>query len=92
MEMNYVKSRNKSKNYREIWKNAKDTGSVEVQIALLTERINTLTPHLSNNKQDVHSKRGLMKIIGKRRRLLKYVRNQEEGRYQKLIKELGIRK
>jgi small subunit ribosomal protein S15 len=73
-------------------KNAKDTGSVEVQIALLTERINTLTPHLSNNKQDVHSKRGLMKIIGKRRRLLKYVRNQEEGRYQKLIKELGIRK
>jgi small subunit ribosomal protein S15 len=82
----------KAKITEKFGKNAKDTGSVEVQIALLTERINTLTPHLSNNKQDVHSKRGLMKIIGKRRRLLKYVRNQEEGRYQKLIKELGIRK
>jgi small subunit ribosomal protein S15 len=73
-------------------KNGKDTGSAEVQVAILTERIKTLTPHLASNKQDVHSKVGLMKIIGKRRRLLKYIKNKDEAGYQKLIKELGIRK
>lgn len=69
-----------------------DTGSPEVQIALLTERITYLTDHFKTHKQDHHSRRGLLKLVSKRRRLLDYVRSHDVGRYRKIINELGIRK
>jgi len=69
-----------------------DTGSTEVQIALLTERINQLTGHMADNRHDYSSQRGLLKLVGKRRRLLTYLSKEDIGRYHKLIKELGLRK
>ncbi|MEI6700476.1 MAG: 30S ribosomal protein S15 [Actinomycetota bacterium] len=69
-----------------------DTGSPEVQIALLTDRITRLTEHLRAHKHDHHTRRGLMKIIGKRRRLLDYVRENDVERYRTIIAELGIRR
>ncbi len=69
-----------------------DTGSPEVQIALLTERINGLTEHLKTHKKDHHSRRGLLKMVGKRRRLLTYLQDKEVNRYRSLVKELGLRK
>ena len=69
-----------------------DTGSPEVQIALLTERISLLTEHLKVHKGDHHTRRGLMKIIGRRRRLLDYVRNNDVERYRTIIGRLGIRR
>ncbi|WP_130473060.1 30S ribosomal protein S15 [Candidatus Magnetaquicoccus inordinatus] len=69
-----------------------DTGSPEVQVALLTERINNLTEHLRSNLKDHHSRRGLLKMVGLRRRLLTYVRGQDVERYQRLIKRLNLRK
>ncbi|MDH5493215.1 MAG: 30S ribosomal protein S15 [Myxococcales bacterium] len=69
-----------------------DTGSPEVQIALLTERITYLTDHFKTHKQDHHSRRGLLKLVSRRRRLLDYVRDRDVGRYRKIIGELGIRK
>ena len=69
-----------------------DTGSPEVQIALLTERINLLSEHLKVHKKDFHSRRGLLKLVGQRRALLNYLRDTEFERYQRLIKELGLRK
>jgi len=69
-----------------------DTGSPEVQIALLTERINQLTEHFKVHKKDHHSRRGLLKMVGKRRRLLEYLKSKNVERYQKLISELGLRK
>jgi small subunit ribosomal protein S15 len=72
--------------------NAKDTGRTEVQVALLTERINTLAPHFAKNKKDHSGNRGLLKMIGQRKSLLKYLARTEEVRYQKLIKELELRK
>lgn len=72
--------------------NSEDTGSVEAQIAILTERINDLTQHLKGNKQDHSSRRGLLKMVGKRRRLLNYFRDKDIIKYRELIKELGIRK
>lgn len=69
-----------------------DTGSPEVQIALLTERINLLTWHLKKHGKDHHSRRGLMKLVGQRRRLLTYLQNKSTDRYQKVIKKLGLRK
>ncbi len=70
----------------------KDTGSPEVQVALLTERINHLTEHLKVHKGDHHTRRGLMKLIGRRRRLLDYVRANDVERYRGLIARLGIRR
>jgi small subunit ribosomal protein S15 len=70
----------------------KNSGAVEVQIAILTERIKNLTPHFEKNKKDHSGMRGLMKLIGKRRSLLKYLNSADESRYSKLIQELGIRK
>jgi small subunit ribosomal protein S15 len=70
----------------------KNTGSVEVQVAILTERIKNLTPHFEKNKKDHSGMRGLMRLIGKRRSLLKHLSSQDESRYTKLIQELGIRK
>ncbi|MCD4754365.1 MAG: 30S ribosomal protein S15 [Deltaproteobacteria bacterium] len=69
-----------------------DTGSPEVQIALLSSRIGYLTEHFKIHKKDHGSRRGLLKLVGQRRRLLDYLKNQEVGRYRKIIKELGIRK
>ena len=70
---------------------AGDTGSPEVQIAVLTARINTLTEHLREHKQDNHSRRGLLMMVGKRRRLLKYIKNRDIEEYRSLIGRLGIR-
>ena len=69
-----------------------DTGSVEVQVALLTERINHLNEHLKNNKQDNHSRRGLMKMVGKRKGLLDYLKSKDIEAYRTLIAKLGLRK
>lgn len=69
-----------------------DTGSPEVQIALLTERISHLTEHLKAHKGDHHTRRGLMRLIGRRRRLLDYVRNNDVDRYRSIIGKLGIRR
>ena len=68
-----------------------DTGSADVQVAMLTERINRLSMHLRSNKQDHSSRRGLLKMIGRRKRLLGYIRAQDVERYRALIKRLGIR-
>jgi small subunit ribosomal protein S15 len=70
----------------------KDTGSPEVQVALLSERINDLTEHFKTHKKDFHSRRGLLKLVGQRRRLLDYLRGKNTDRYKKLIDTLGIRK
>ena len=70
----------------------KDTGSVEVQVALLTGRINDLTGHLQKNKKDHHSRLGLLKMVGKRRRLLEYLKRTELEAYRALIENLGLRK
>ncbi len=69
-----------------------DTGSTEVQVALLTERIKQLTNHMMANRHDYHTQRGLLKLVGHRRRLLKYLTKEDVGRYNKLIKSLGLRK
>jgi len=69
-----------------------DTGSTEVQVAILTERINQLTGHMVANRHDFHTQRGLIKLVGKRRRLLAYLMREDVDRYRKLIKELGLRK
>ena len=69
-----------------------DTGSTEAQIAILTARINDLTEHLNSNKQDHSSRRGLLKMVGKRRRLLNYLKENDIIKYRELIKDLGIRK
>ena len=70
----------------------KNSGKTEVQVAILTEKISNLTNHFSSHKKDHHSKRGLMKMIGRRRRLLRYLEGTDTGRYQTVIKELGLRK
>jgi len=69
-----------------------DTGSTEVQVALLTERINQLTGHMAANRHDYHTQRGLLKLVGQRRSLLSYLNKQDTKRYQKLISKLGLRK
>jgi small subunit ribosomal protein S15 len=69
-----------------------DTGSSEVQIAILTKKINRLNEHLKANKKDHHSRRGLVMMVGKRKRLLGYLKNNDIDRYKKIIEELGLRK
>lgn len=69
-----------------------DTGSPEVQIALLTERINYLTEHFKTHKNDHHSRRGLLKLVSRRKRLLDYLKATERERYEKLVERLGLRK
>ena len=69
-----------------------DTGSTEVQVALLTERIKQLTNHMTANRHDFHTQRGLLGLVGQRRRLLNYLSKEDVGRYNKLIKSLGLRK
>ena len=76
---------------KEFGKDENDTGNVEVQVAILSERIRNLTEHLKVHKKDNHTRRGLMKLIGKRRGLLKYIKKRDIEQYRSLIKRLGIR-
>lgn len=71
---------------------ASDTGSPEVQIALITNRINSLAEHFETHKKDHHSRTGLMKMVGRRKRLLEYLKKQDQKRYESLIKKLKLRK
>lgn len=73
-------------------KHDKDTGSPEVQVAMLTTRINELTEHLKTHSKDFHSRRGLLMMVGKRRRLLQYLNKKDHGRYRALIEKLGLRR
>jgi small subunit ribosomal protein S15 len=71
---------------------ANDTGSPEVQVAILTSRITTLTDHFKEHKKDNHSRRGLLKMVSQRRRLLDYLKRKDQTRYEALIKRLGLRR
>ena len=82
----------KQKLIKEFQIHENDTGSPEVQIAILTNKINYLTEHLKVHKKDHHSRRGLLKMVGQRRRLLNYVKGKDIDRYRKLITELGLRR
>jgi small subunit ribosomal protein S15 len=73
-------------------KTTKDSGSTEVQIAILTKRINELSEHFETHKRDHHSRAGLLKMVGKRRRLLDYLQSKNIDRYRKVVEELGLRK
>ena len=77
---------------REYQTNPNDTGSPEVQVAILTTRINSLVEHLNTHKHDEGSRRGLLKLVGQRRRHLAYLRQKDTGRYQELIQRLGLRR
>ena len=77
---------------KEYGKSDNDTGSTEVQVALLTKRIDDLTGHLKKHKKDHHTRRGLLMLVGKRKRLLQYLENQDVERYRSLIDKLGLRK
>lgn len=87
-----IKAEKKQKIIGEHRSHKDDTGSVEVQIALLTEKITDLTKHLKKHKGDIHSRQGLFKMVGNRRRLLNYLERQDTRLYNKLIKKLKIRK
>ena len=82
----------KEKIIKEYGKSDKDTGSTEVQVALMSERIDHLTEHLKDHKKDHHTRRGLLMLVGKRKRLLEYLQNQDINRYRDLIDKLGIRR
>lgn len=82
----------KNKIIKEHQVHEKDTGSTEVQVAILTEKINHLTEHLIKNKKDSHSKHGLLKMVGKRRGLLNYLKDNDIDKYRKLIDQLNLRK
>ncbi|MEM7161866.1 MAG: 30S ribosomal protein S15 [Bacteroidota bacterium] len=88
----YLTTEKKKEIFAKYGKGENDTGSAEGQIALFTFRINHLTEHLKNNKKDYNTERSLVKLVGKRRRLLDYLKNGEIERYRTIIKELGIRK
>lgn len=94
MEVNIVALTQERKNeiIAEFKTHENDTGSPEVQIAILTEKINLLNEHLKTHKKDHHSRRGLMKMVGKRRNLLAYLRNNDVQRYRELINKLGLRR
>ena len=82
----------KSENVKKFGKSAMDTGSTSVQIALLTERIKDLSGHLKTAKKDYSSQRGLLKLVGQRRRLLSYLKKQDLGNYNAILKQLDLRK
>ncbi|MHB1864929.1 MAG: 30S ribosomal protein S15 [Candidatus Saccharimonadales bacterium] len=87
-----ITSEKKSVAIKSVQANKSDTGSSEVQIAILTERIKELTNHLAANKHDFMARRGLLQMVGKRRRLLRYVANKDSDKYLQVINKLGIRK
>lgn len=82
---------NKAETIQEYQRHGTDVGSTDVQIALLTQRIRGLTEHLQQHKKDSHTRRGLLKLVGRRNRLLTYLRDQDNTRYEQLIAKLGIR-
>ena len=82
----------KSEVIKQFARGANDTGSPEVQVALLTSRINELTPHFKANMKDHHSRRGLLRMVSRRRRLLDYLKSNDADRYRALIEKLGLRK
>lgn len=77
---------------KELKTHEKDTGSPEVQVGIFSEQIKKLTDHLKKHKKDEHSRRGLLKMVGKRRRLLDYLKHKDDSRYEKIVKKLGLRK
>ena len=87
-----ISKETKTKIINDFKRDEKDTGSPEVQIALLTERINELTEHLKVHKKDNHSRRGLLKMVGKRRNLLNYLAKKDLNKYREVVEKLGIRK
>ena len=87
-----LKKDEKTKIIKEYARDEKDTGSTEVQVAILTEEINNLTEHLKEHKHDYHSKRGLLKKVGRRKNLLNYLKNNDIARYREVIEKLGLRK
>ncbi len=87
-----LKKEVKTKIIKEYARDEKDTGSPEVQVAILTAEINALTEHLKNNKQDKHSKHGLLMKVGKRRSLLNYLKENDVKRYRDVVNKLGLRK
>ena len=91
-EIMALSTEEKAKIIKKFAKNDKDTGSTEVQIAILTEEINNLTNHLKEHKHDYHSNRGLLKKVGQRRSLLKYLAKKDVASYREVIKKLGLRK
>jgi small subunit ribosomal protein S15 len=86
-----VTAERKAELVRTFGRSENDTGSAEVQVALLTERINELTEHLRTHTKDHHSRRGLLMLVGKRRRLLRYLESSDVERYRSLVSELGLR-
>lgn len=87
-----ITSEKKAAAVKSVQANKSDTGSPEVQIAILTERIKELTNHLATNKHDFMARRGLLQMVGKRRRLLRYVANKDSEKYLEIINKLGIRR
>ena len=87
-----ISSEKKKQIVAEFGRNANDTGSPEVQIAILTARIEELQEHFDMHKKDHHSRRGLLKMVGKRRNLLAYLKNKDVARYRALIERIGLRK
>ena len=87
-----ITKENKEKAIASVARNAKDVGSPEVQVAILTERIKEVTEHVKNNKHDFMAKRGLMQMVGKRKRLLKYLENTNFDLYKETVAKLGLRK
>ncbi len=87
-----ITAERKNEVVREYARHEGDTGSPEVQVAILTERIKNLTGHLQSHKKDFHSRRGLLIMVGQRRRLLDYVKSRDQSRYETLIQRLGLRR
>lgn len=87
-----ITTEQKKKIVKDLGKSASDTGSSEVQIGILTERINQLTGHVKTHKKDNHSRRGLLQMVGERKRLLQYLQQNDFDSYQKVIKKLGLRR
>ena len=87
-----IQKEDKVKIVKEVGRSDKDTGSPEVQVAIFTEKIKQLTEHLKTHKKDEHSRRGLLKMVGKRRRLLDYLSKKNTEAYEAIIKKLGLRK
>lgn len=87
-----LKTNKKSKIIAEYKQHEKDTGSAEVQVALFSEEIKQLTLHLKKHPKDNHSRRGLLKMVSKRRRLLDYLKNEDEKKYNKVVKKLGLKR
>ncbi|HEX5797775.1 MAG TPA: 30S ribosomal protein S15 [Candidatus Saccharimonadales bacterium] len=87
-----ITTEKKQKIVADLAKNKKDTGSPEVQVGILTERITEITEHLKVNKKDFAARRGLLQMVGKRKRLLKYIADKDSKKYLMLIKKLGIRR